>query len=97
MGRKMRWEFGQEIIDIFRNKRKQKCYDKIYAPYYNQYVKMSSDEHDIYNKYGQKMRTFFIRDRHLAHSYDFESKYYIWDSRVGWAFSTTILRISLLG
>ncbi|MBQ9688155.1 hypothetical protein IJV79_00805, partial [bacterium] len=34
---------------------------------------------DIYNKDGQKMRTFFIRDMQLAHVSTSESKYFIWD------------------
>ncbi len=52
---------------------------KIYKPYYNPVSPLLPTEHDIYNSDGQKMRTFFIRDVHLACEPANESKYLIWD------------------
>lgn len=52
---------------------------KVYKPYYNPVAPLNPKEHDIYNKDGQKMRTFFIRDIHIGFEPANESKYFIWD------------------
>lgn len=70
----------QDIIDRIRGKKLQKKFiNKPYQPVYNLYAPILTNEHDIYNKDGQKMRTFFIRDLQLAHTPFNESKYFIWD------------------
>lgn len=73
-------KFVQNLIDKIRGKKIAKKYiDKPYQPIYNLYCTIDPREHDIYNKDGQKMRTFFIRDEQLAHTPFCESKYFIWD------------------
>ena len=53
---------------------------KIYTPYYNQGAVVGSEKPDVYNKSGQKMDVWFIRDEHLAHNPYFESaNYFLWD------------------
>ena len=54
-------------------------YGKVYFPYYNPVVIPSGKEPEIYNKDGQKMRTFFLRDFHLAADPTHQSKYFMWD------------------
>ena len=54
-------------------------YGRVYFPYYNSAVMPSNKEPDIYNKEGQKIRTFFLRDVHWADSPTQNSKYFIWD------------------
>lgn len=55
-------------------------YKKIYSPIYNAAVPISSEYPEVYNKNGQKMEFFFIRDRHSAHlPYIGKSNYFIWD------------------
>ncbi|MBR1753272.1 hypothetical protein IJ732_00405 [bacterium] len=76
----MSFRAGQDIIDFLRGKRLQpKCLGRYYNPIYNKYAPLCPKEFDIYNKDGQKMRTFFIRDMQLAHIPFFASKYFIWD------------------
>ena len=84
----MRIKLIQGIIDAIRGKKgdwahtcklKHKKYSQIYTPYYNTKFIISQEEHNIFNKSGQKLRTFFIRDKHLAHIPCIESKYFIWD------------------
>ena len=53
---------------------------KIYTPYYNMDARVSSLKPEIYNKSGQKMDVWFIRDKHIAHNpYAEPSKYFLWD------------------
>ena len=52
---------------------------KIYLPLYNLDCPISSEEPEIYNKNGEKLRTFFIRDLHTAHSPYINSKYFAVD------------------
>ena len=54
-------------------------YGKIYTPIYNLSCELNNKEPEIYNKFGQKMETFFIRDMHSAHSPCGASNYFIWD------------------
>jgi hypothetical protein len=54
-------------------------YGKVYFPYYNPIVMPSNKEPEIYNKDGQKMRTFFLRDFHMAADPTHQSKYFMWD------------------
>lgn len=54
-------------------------YGKIYMPYYPD-VKFSDDRPEIYNKNGQRMEIFFIRDLIGCHCpYLDSSKYFLWD------------------
>lgn len=53
---------------------------KIYYPYYNFTVPMENDKPLIYNKYGEPMDTWFIRDITSAHCpHRNASKYFLWD------------------
>ena len=64
------------MIDGVRGKRRL----KIYPPYYNECRPILPGKPDVYNKYGQKMDLFFIRDRHLTvEPYFWPSKYFLWD------------------
>jgi len=49
---------------------------KIYLPLYNLDSTISSEEPEIYNKNGEKLRTFFIRDLQNAHNPNINSKYF---------------------
>ncbi len=59
---------------------RHKTYGKIYMPYYNKAALIGNEAPDIYNKFGQKMQTFFLRDLHSAHmpGHNF-SKYFLFD------------------
>ena len=66
--------------NLYRNITGKNFYKKIYSPIYNQAVPISPDYPTIYNKYGQPMEFFFIRDFFTAHvPYGFKSNYFIWD------------------
>lgn len=66
----------QSVVDTLRGKRRL----KIYPPYYNEYLPIIPGKPDFYNKFGDKMDLFFIRDRHLARNpYFWQSKYFLWD------------------
>jgi len=54
-------------------------YKKFYAPNYNLDHLINNQEPDIYNMSGNKMKTFFIRDIHFAHSPQSTSDYFSWD------------------
>lgn len=54
-------------------------YGKVYFPHYNLCVKPSNQEPEIYNNAGQRMRTFFLRDCHLAADPTQQSQYFVWD------------------
>ena len=79
--------FGFKInisfLSKFKSKEKpfmtNKHYGKIYyPPYYGGQIR--SDKPEIYNKNGELMNVFFIRDSNLAHCpYDYKSKYFLWD------------------
>ena len=64
---------GIKIFSYHKNKL------KIYMPHYNKNVLPSSIEPEIYNKDGKKMRTFFLRDSHMAIDPTGASKYFVWD------------------
>ena len=74
----------QNIIDFIRGKKtsvslKNKFYGEIYTPHYPQYL-ISSNEPVIYNCDGQRMRSFFLRDRLLSAIPTYmQSKYFLWD------------------
>ncbi|MCR5262210.1 MAG: hypothetical protein K6C94_10305 [Candidatus Gastranaerophilales bacterium] len=84
---------GKEQRKIFRAKyikHKKSCTDspffnnevhgKIYYPYYSKSAKQESDEYNMYNKDGQPMRTFFIRDDNMSNCPTwYQSKYFIFD------------------
>ncbi len=84
----MGWEIGQEIIDRLRCKRRtyghsvavhHAKYGKIYYPNYNLDLEFRDDDLDIYNKYGEKLEKFFIRDNMYANMPSFGSRYFIFD------------------
>lgn len=62
-----------------------KVYGKVYCPIYELRNKIAGstpeEEYEIYNKDGQRMRQFFIRDAHINFNYTthHQSKYFIWD------------------
>lgn len=65
---------------LYRNITGKNYYKKIYPPIYNQAVALPSDYPIVYNKFGQPMEFFFIRDAHTAHvPYGSKSNYFIWD------------------
>lgn len=66
---------GRDIIKTLQNDN----VGKIYLPLYNLDCSISSDEPEIYNRNGEKLRTFFIRDLENAHNPNVNSKYFIFD------------------
>lgn len=59
---------------------KNKVHGKIYYPYYSKSAKQESEEYKIYNKDGQPMRTFFLRDDNMSNCPTwYQSKYFIFD------------------
>lgn len=74
----------QKLIDRLRGKIlsvsiKNKYYGNIRTPYYAQWA-ISSNEPVIYNCDGQRMRSFFLRDRLLSAIPTYmQSKYFLWD------------------
>ncbi len=70
----------KSLSNLYRNITGKNYYKKIYTPFYNQTVALTSDYPLVYNKYGQPMEFFFIRDIHGAHNpYGNKSNYFIWD------------------
>lgn len=68
---------------LFDNKiiKRGKIYKRIFAPYYNpSHIIDTESIPNLYNKDGQKMDIFFIRDEVCCHNpYGQESKYFLWD------------------
>ncbi len=61
---------------------------KIYKPYYNTVYGPSSKMPPIYNKDGEPMEMFFIRDLHSAHTpYGNVGRHFLWD-RYNWGLET---------
>lgn len=58
---------------------KHKIYGKIYTPIYNLSSPVSEKMPEIYNKEGQRMESFFLRDLHFAHNPNIDSQYFIFD------------------
>ena len=61
------------IPKLFHHKKtklvtKNLTYGQIYEPIYNKYSPIVSGAPEIYNRYGQRMDVFFIRDLHFAHN-----------------------------
>lgn len=72
----MRFKKGMTNSPAFENK----VHGKIYYPYYSRSAKQEPDEYIIYNKDGQKMRTFFLRDDNMSNCPAlYQSKYFIFD------------------
>lgn len=66
--------------NLYRSITGKNYYKKIYPPIYNQAVPLPSDYPLVFNKFGQPMEFFFIRDSHTAHlPYGSKSNYFIWD------------------
>lgn len=84
----MGWEIGQQIIDRIRLKKRtygrtmsanHAKYGKIYYPNYNLDYDFFDGNSNLYNEYGEKLETFFIRDVMYAHSPYRQSRYFMWD------------------
>lgn len=72
----MRFKKGNTSSPFFENK----IHGKIYYPYYSCSAKQEKDEYLIYNKDGQRMRTFFLRDDNMSNCPAwYQSKYFIFD------------------
>ena len=51
-----------------------------FVPYYHPQLVPSADYPEVFNKYGERMKIFFISDREFAHApNDRNSRYIIWD------------------
>jgi len=80
----MKIECVQDFFDRLRGKRRL----KIYPPYYHEYRTILPDKLEIYNRDGEPMDVFFIRDRHESiKPYFWPSRYFIWD-RYNYALQT---------
>ena len=87
--KRLRQAFGYE--DIYKdlkpiNYAEHKFHGKIYYPFYNLYHPMGGSEEykssnglSLYNEFGEKLETFFIRDVHGAHAGTTRSRYIFWD------------------
>lgn len=81
----MKWELGQAFVDRLRGKRlvnriRARAYPHIFLPFYNLDAPISRQEPEIYNAEGRRMRSFFLRDIHWAHSpCHMQSRYFLWD------------------
>ncbi len=56
-----------------------KGYGKIYPPLYNLNSNLPNEDYCLYNEFGEKLETFFIRDFHYAHSPHCRSRYFHFD------------------
>lgn len=60
------------LFNLFKNKNiqctKSHVYGDIYSPIYNKYSDFIPGIPEIYNKNGERMDVFFIRDLHFAHN-----------------------------
>ena len=55
-------------VVLFHNTYKKNFpYDRIYAPIYNSRAQLSTQTPELYNKYGERLHTYFIRDAQMAH------------------------------
>lgn len=54
-------------------------YQDIFPPFYNIYAELESDEPEIYNKFREKIHTFFIRDKTSSHLSSQWGNYILWD------------------
>ncbi len=66
---------GKETSPSFKHKK----YGKSYYPIYDRSVKLREDEPEIYNKFGEKKRTFFLRDYITPIICYSGSRYFEWD------------------
>ena len=81
-GRRHIYFCGIKIVSYHYNNYtnyKDMKYGRVYFPLYNRNILPNNKEPEIYNKEGQKMRTFFMRDIHLAADPTCLSKYYTFD------------------
>lgn len=57
-----------------------KKYGKVYLPIYNLSAEFNNKAPELYNREGDKIKLFFLRDFHSAHEpYFFNSKYFLMD------------------
>lgn len=81
----MKWELGQAIVDRLRGKRlvtriRARAYRHIYLPFYNIDTAIGPEEPEVYNRSGERMRSFFLRDIHWAHApCHMQSQHFLWD------------------
>lgn len=62
-----------KLSKLFKHKKPElvinnSVYGKIYEPIYNKYAPITPGKPEIYNKNGEPMDVFFIRDLHFAHN-----------------------------
>lgn len=69
----MHFRIGTKYFDLRKYKQ------NIYAPYYNDSCDLSSWVPEIYNKYGERMDIYYVRDVHSAHSPQNMGRYFLWD------------------
>ena len=72
------------LSQFIREKRytfKHKIYGECYMPLYNKHLPLGSKIPEIYNKYGQKLDMYFLRDEHFNHNpYGGGcNNYFLWD------------------
>lgn len=84
----MGFELGQQIIDRIRFKKRSfgrtlsvnhLKYGKIYYPNYNLDLNFEDGDSNLYNEYGEKLETYFIRDVVSAHIPYRPSRYFTFD------------------
>lgn len=82
-GKRIIYFFGKKVLSYSNRKKSHKtsrsAIGPLFPPYYNRSILPSNVEPEIYNRYGKKMRTFFLRDFHLAADPTGQSQYFIWD------------------
>ena len=67
-------------VVLFQNTYKKNFpYDRIYAPVYNSRVRLPAQSPEIYNEYGEKLYTCFIRDAQMAHAPYSNGRYLFFD------------------
>ena len=54
-------------------------YNKIYPPFYNIYAKLDGKEPEVYDKLGNRIHVFFIRDKTSAHASSQLGHHILWD------------------
>lgn len=84
----MGFKLGQKFIDKCRHKEdfKRKTisdnhakYGKFYYPNYNREVEIIDGSYNLFNEYGEKLQTYFIRDDIMAHNPYRYSRYFLFD------------------
>ncbi|MCL2295439.1 MAG: glycosyltransferase [Spirochaetes bacterium] len=58
---------------------RHKIYGKYYYPHYNKHIMLSNIYPEMFNKEGEKIELYFIRDSHGSHLVYSDSRYFNWD------------------